>query len=171
MNVTETVYHCHAIVWDMRRTLAHVWPTPNAQDSIRFAATEAGEALDAYLRTRPEFSRNRQRDHDELDEWADCAMMLLTAISPDYIYLGESPLPVSGDPRTRDELVADVTDMLRYRYQSPLFMLRAVGSIAVLPGMHLPTRLRSRLARIRERVAPTHKTVPSTYLGDITPLE
>lgn len=171
MTVTELVYVCHSIVWDMRRTLAHVWPTPNTQDSIRFAATEAGEALDAYLRTRPEFSRNRVRDHDELDEWADCAMMLLTAIGPDYIYLGERPLPVSGDPRTRDDLVADVTDMLRSRYRSPLFMLRSVGSIAVLPDMDLPTRLRRRLARIQARVAPTHETVPSTYLGDITPLE
>lgn len=171
MTLTETVYLCHTIVWDARRELAHVWPTPDRNDALRFAATEAGEAMDAYLRTRREFSRNRHRDHDELDEWADCAMMLLTALGPEYVTIGERPRPITVAPRTRDDLVADVADLLRPRHRSALSMLDAVGSIAVIPDMDLPTRLRSRLARIRDRVVPVPVRAEMNYIGDITPLE
>jgi len=65
----------------MRKNLEGVWPCPNSADSLRYAATESAEAIDAYLRnSRVDDIRNNDRDADIESELADCAMMLLTAM-------------------------------------------------------------------------------------------
>ncbi len=38
------------MVWDFRESAAAWWPTPAERDALRFAFTEAGEAIDAELR-------------------------------------------------------------------------------------------------------------------------
>jgi NTP pyrophosphatase (non-canonical NTP hydrolase) len=58
------------------------WATPDPLNSLRYAFCEAAEAMDAWLRAeRPSDSRNNERQNDVLDELADCAIMLLTAVS------------------------------------------------------------------------------------------
>lgn len=74
----------HAIVWEMRKNLKDYWPCPDPLDSLRYAATESGEAIDAYLRGSRLFDkRNNHRNNSVESELADCAMMLLTAM-PEY---------------------------------------------------------------------------------------
>ena len=68
------------MVWEFRRQMAGYWPTPDTLDAARFAVTEIGEAMDAFLRLDGGYARNRQRDPDVLDELADVAMMTLTAM-------------------------------------------------------------------------------------------
>jgi len=83
---TADITATHAVVWAYRQRLAHLWPTPDPQDSLRFAVTEAGEALDASLRQNPAYARNNHRNMSVEDELADCAMMLVTANGADYSY-------------------------------------------------------------------------------------
>ena len=77
---------CHALVWSFRKEIEPFWATPDPLNSLRYAFTEAAEAMDAWLRqNRPNDSRNNERQNDVLDELADCAIMLLTAVNPDFI--------------------------------------------------------------------------------------
>jgi NTP pyrophosphatase (non-canonical NTP hydrolase) len=74
----------HEMVWSFRREMeaaGGAWQTPPPQDSLRYACTEAGEAMDAWLRAqRPDDGRNTTRQRDLLAELADCAIMLLSAV-------------------------------------------------------------------------------------------
>ena len=74
----------HRIVWRYRNELERVWPTPHRIDCYRFAFTEAGEALDAELRKVPIYARNNDRNMSVPEELADCAMMLCSALPPNY---------------------------------------------------------------------------------------
>ena len=69
----------HRMVWTFREDTQAVFPVPNKQDSLRFAVTEAGEALDAHLRNNGTYKRNQDKDHSEARELAQCLMMLYTA--------------------------------------------------------------------------------------------
>ncbi|GIV81694.1 MAG: hypothetical protein KatS3mg051_1048 [Anaerolineae bacterium] len=71
---------CHELVWQTRHELEEFWPTPSWQHALLFAFTEAGEAVDAYLRQFGHYARNNERDMSVAAELADCAMMLLSAI-------------------------------------------------------------------------------------------
>lgn len=80
---TVAVRSAYETVWAFRDVNAEYWKTPNAQDSMRYAFCEAGEALDARLRAeRKDDARNTERDASEADELADVIIMLLTAIGP-----------------------------------------------------------------------------------------
>ena len=61
----------HRLVWQFREDTADVFPVPSQHDSLRFAVTEAGEALDAHLRNNGTYKRNRDKDHSENRELAD----------------------------------------------------------------------------------------------------
>lgn len=81
----EAAQVIHSNVWHFRRLYEGHWPTPDKIDSLRYAYTEMGEAVDARLRSfRPKDARNRDRKHDEAEELADCLIMLLTALGPDW---------------------------------------------------------------------------------------
>ena len=70
----------HAIVWDFRDEMEGVWPCPNKYDSIRFAVTEAAEAIDADLRENSEYARNHAKDMSKEMELGQCLLMILTAL-------------------------------------------------------------------------------------------
>ena len=72
----------HAMVWQFREDTADVFPVPSQHDSLRFAVTECGEALDAHLRENGTYKRNRDKDHSERSELAQALMMLYTAYGP-----------------------------------------------------------------------------------------
>ncbi len=70
-------------VWEFRKKYEKYWATPDLLWSLRFAFTEIAEAMDAWIRVNSnEFSRNREKDMQVIDELADTAIMLLTALGP-----------------------------------------------------------------------------------------
>jgi hypothetical protein len=56
------------------------WPTPATVPAARFVVSEIGETVDAFLRQDSQYARNRERSPEVLDEMADTAMMILTAM-------------------------------------------------------------------------------------------
>jgi len=78
------IKNLHAIVWNLRRELWDTWLTPSPLDALRFAATEAAEAIDAQMRKDPRWARNHVKDLTVEQELAQCAIMLLTALGPEY---------------------------------------------------------------------------------------
>lgn len=85
----------HGEVWRWRDRMRATWPEPDRLNSLRFAATEAAEAIDATLRADPKYLRNNHKGHDLRGELAQCALMLYTALGPDAatdeIVLAEAP--------------------------------------------------------------------------------
>jgi NTP pyrophosphatase (non-canonical NTP hydrolase) len=80
----STILEIHTAVWDFRRQYNAWWATPNPDDCLRYAFTEAGELMDAYLRSqRPDDARNNVKlveiDHVK-HELADVAIMLVSAM-------------------------------------------------------------------------------------------
>jgi hypothetical protein len=60
-----------------------VWKMPSYNDSLMFAMTEIGESIDAILRQKPEYFRNREfatTGNEVYEEAADVAMMLIKAL-------------------------------------------------------------------------------------------
>lgn len=75
----------HGMVWAVRDDLGDKWPTPNTADSLAYAVTEVGEAIDADLRNRrPDDKRNNDRNVSVQHELAQAAMMLLTALGQEW---------------------------------------------------------------------------------------
>ena len=50
------------------RTATGKWSTPNLHDALSFLVTEVAEALEAYMRTKPEYVRNNPHKRYRLDE-------------------------------------------------------------------------------------------------------
>lgn len=154
----------HKLVWNFRSLAAEYWPTPNPDDALDYAFTEVGEAFDARLREkRPNDKRNRDKDHDRLDEWADCAIMLITALP--------------GDSHEWSGAVLhrwDISDrQLAFRVVHHLFGKGAItvtiGRIGDLPGIDLLARVRNRLIRIMYKHVPAWKWGEFTaVLGELT---
>ncbi len=80
----QTLRNIHCEVWAFRHRNERYWPTPITLDSLRFALTEVAKAIDADLRSIKEYRRNNIREQDITEELADCAIMLATALGPDY---------------------------------------------------------------------------------------
>lgn len=85
MDTTKTLQEAYRMVWNFRKMSEGRWPTPTPRDSALYAVTEIAEAIDARLRLEnPDHVRNNERNEDVLAELADAAIMLLTALGPDY---------------------------------------------------------------------------------------
>lgn len=176
INYAQQVGDSHAIVWRYRDELQDVWPTPPGDDTLRFAYTEAAEAMDAWLRLRGGYARNNDKALSVEDELADCAMMLLTtfAIRPHIFRLAYPDSAIMGDwadlrktPATRYYLLepdpyspVNILHNVAYRIGELLvsrggnphgMILRLVGLIACYPGMDLPARITARLERIKAK--------------------
>lgn len=65
---------------------AGVWVTPPPEDCLAFAVTEAGEAVDAMLRQKPEYARSHDKKVSMEHELGDMAVMLAS-----YLIQGELP--------------------------------------------------------------------------------
>lgn len=163
-DTAKILQQAHAELWAFRDEMGDAWPTPDTLDALRFAVTEAGEALDAWMRAnRPQYARNRERldwDGAVLDELADCAMMLLTAVGPDLPngFIGDWPIPFDWDidwivwqasrrlASGNDPFEREDNELIQFSAR-----LHVVWGIAAYPGMDLLPRLRSRYARIRAK--------------------
>lgn len=100
-------------VSDLREQLGDRWKTqrlPNGRPdpawSLAYAATESAEAIDADMRQRyADDNRNNARNVDVRHELGQCAMMLLTPMSPFDLDVRNSVAEVSSG----DYLQAEVT--------------------------------------------------------------
>jgi NTP pyrophosphatase (non-canonical NTP hydrolase) len=147
-----TISDMHAMVWDLRSRISDKWATPERQDCLRYAFTEAGEAMDAYLReTRAGDSRNTFRQPNVYEELADCVMMLLTALGPEYDEDWEQTCPTDRDlVWTLDEVCGHVGGLLEY--YSPFQTVYVVNMIKVcFGGVNMSEALTARLERIEAK--------------------
>jgi NTP pyrophosphatase (non-canonical NTP hydrolase) len=170
---------CHKLVWDFRREIKDYWATPNPLDSLRYSFTEAAEAMDAWLRAeRPSDSRNNERENDVLDELADTAIMLLTALNFDEIknqtngrYDTEFVFLHAIKPeRHRLEVLssrvanAALSASDDFYETSSVYLgwihdtVMSLGWIASYPEMELKQRIQARLARIAFKHMPLFKS-------------
>jgi NTP pyrophosphatase (non-canonical NTP hydrolase) len=133
------VKQVHEMVWAFREFMEPYWPTPGPADSLRYAFTEAGEAMDAWLRQqRPNDARNNERQPDVLDELADAAIMLCTAeIERPRGYYYPSNRGIDG-------ICLDIA----LAGSSGRHPLQVVASLAEYPDMRLPSRVLGRLRAI-----------------------
>ena len=152
MNITD-IQTLHSLVWSYRNRLSSLWPTPSCADSLAFAFTEIGEAVDAQLRQNPVYNRNHDKNVDVESELADCLIMLLTALGSDtgwiasaeyydvittyYGKLENIALPIAltmADSTTRNILIS-IYSMNVWEWQSDIY-----------------TTVKDRLDRIEKRV-------------------
>lgn len=163
-DTTKVLQQAHAELWAFRDEMGDYWPTPDTLDALRFAVTEAGEALDAWMRAnRPQYARNRERlDYGEavLDELADCAMMLLTAAGCNHAvdtWWNDKPFSWDVDTITKnvvDQLFGFPGDKSKEFTDFADDCVWVTWGIATYPGMDLLPRLQSRYARIRAKNKP-----------------
>jgi|GEM_PF-5839847 len=142
----------HEMVWELRAEIHNTWASPTQTDCLRYAYTEAGEALDAYLRLhRQGDTRNHFKPAVKsrvLAELADCAMMLLSALGPEW---GDDWWD-SDCSKNLDQICGSVGVLLFDRVErNPYEILYIVSSIARYPGMNLEAELAARLAKIRAK--------------------
>jgi len=137
------------LVWRYRDELSGVWPTPPPDHCLAFAVTEAGEAVDAWLRTFPEYARNNHRDHDELDEWADCLLMLISSIPQDSdIWVNVPYLGILSREETAELVVAAWRNGGYWHH-----MRHAIAAVIARIGSQATAlkRLEARLERIKAK--------------------
>jgi hypothetical protein len=73
---------CADLVQTFRAQYSAHWPTPSTADCLRYAITEAGEALSDLLREQqPDHKRNHAHAPDVAGELGDCLIMLLSAFA------------------------------------------------------------------------------------------
>ena len=143
----------HKLVWDTRRELGEAWPTPEPIDALRFALTEAGEAMDAWLRTNPLYRRNNEKTLSVHAELADCAMMLLTALGPeiDVAEMSVEPANLETICLHVANICNDAANYGKLLNHCRWWTCRTVAAIGAYPGMDLPAELTARLARIMQK--------------------
>lgn len=165
--VKATLMASRAAVWDQRDRLLRHRQIPPAHVSLLFAGTELFEAVDAYLRTMKEYTRNSNRNMCELDELADCAMDLFTAIGRDSmppLWMEQdwtdptNPVKIS---HIWPNYVKDINQAIslelhaRTNHLPPTHwhevVWRMLERIATHPGMELTVRLQARLDQIEEK--------------------
>lgn len=184
MKQAVNIAKVHNMVWEFRAVYGELWPTPDRVDALRFAFCESAEAMDAWLRMQPLFNRNRAKDLSVLDELADTAIMLLTALGCDILptKYDEAAWTVEREPVDLDVICGTVT--LAFRCTRKGFawtflervIKEVVGDIALYPGMELETRIARRLDRIRLRVvgqvfAPLPAELKEVVTGYVAGLE
>lgn len=148
----ETMIELRDLIWTYRHRLADRWPTPPPVDALRFAFTEAAEAMDAWLRLQPAYNRNNAKELSVEDELADCMMMLITALGPAW-----QPPALGAYSATLEGICAAVADcMLKAAWGnvgwSKLAEI-AIVKIGCYMDAYPVTLVKARLERIERRVS------------------
>ena len=158
--------HNHHSVWrgvmlvgGIRELIGKQWPTPTPEDTLWFMVTEVGEVIDAVLRKKPEYMRNRPTKSSILQECGDVAMMALTAWQQHRC---------STDWQTLDKLFISVAQPMRWLLRAAVAsvddsvhvcdalanVMRAVNLIA--PRSYWLSELASTLLRNTEKYDGNH---------------
>ncbi len=144
---------CHRLVWAFRKEIEPYWATPDPLNSLRYAFCEAAEAMDAWLRAeRPSDSRNNERQNDVLDELADCAIMLFTAMGQDVNPHRSFKSNSKGDIGFLGYKVAELLNS--WSYSPTTEYIDTIAIISNYPQMELKQRIQGRLARIAFKHMP-----------------
>ena len=152
--MTINLPRMHRLVCQFREDTAAVFPEPGVRDSLRFAVTEAGEALDAHLRTNGEYKRNRDKDHSEHRELAQALFMLYTAYGPRAFYGEWWP----DDNVDIDDVVVDVAMALRFGNAE---IVNAIRTICQYVGPTIEDELTQALDALRAK----HGVTPVTEVA------
>ena len=148
----------HKMVWQLREQIGDSWPTPSPGDCLRYAFTEAGEAMDAWLRCeRPDDARNHHKPVTVVNvkkELADCAMMLLSVLGPTW---NDGAMRRTWEDQWRppievvdlDGICTEVGNLLWC--PTSFGVVYVVKMIVVYPDMNLEEELARRLAKIRNK--------------------
>lgn len=110
----EDIFRMKKSVDDLRLKIEDSWPTPSIFHSILFAFSEMGEAIDALLDEEMLYSRNNPIPKDNvIDELADCAMMILSAV--DIVGINEDYLLKKFDnPLIKNEKITTIAFHISY---------------------------------------------------------
>ena len=154
---------CHRLVWAFRKEIEPYWATPDPLNSLRYAFCEAAESMDAWLRAeRPNDSRNNERQNDVLDELADTAIMLLTAVEEGEPFVHfRDPNGNIYDSSNLERIAKYITECFlsaKQEANSNNKIRVCVWRIANYPGMELKQRIQGRLARIAFKHMPLFKS-------------
>lgn len=148
----ETMIELRGLIWTYRHRLADRWPTPPPVDALRFAFTEAAEAMDAWLRLQPAYNRNNAKVLSVEEELADCILMMVTALGPAW-----QPPVIGGYSATLEGICAAVADCMLKASWGYVGWQKLVEVAIVKIDAYLdadPVELvRARLARIERRVS------------------
>jgi hypothetical protein len=158
-----TPQQLHRAVWTVRAEIGHVWKTPPPLDCLRYAFTEAGEAMDAWLRPpRPGDARNNERDNRVLYELGDCAIML--ASTARVVPAGAWVDFWQSTGVTLDAIACFVGGMLNYTGNSPDYVaVYGLQLIYAYPGFTTDVAL-ARLEQIRAKYSSSETTgQPATW--------
>ena len=159
VEMNATIQELHKLVWEFRREMQDYFPTPNQADSIKFAFTEVGEALDAELRQNPLYKRNNEKAHSVERELTQCAMMLLTAVLPtdmDGVEIMYRQPALNWDV---DDIAFRVGAILGGD-RTIYYILHTVHAIDVM--IDLSTNLPAELDRMRAKHGPAQDTGPAS---------
>ena len=144
----DEVLDAHRIVWQWRERMEDLWPTPSRFMCKVFAGTEAWEAVDAWTRSLDGYARNRATGKDEMEEWADCAMMVLSA----YRWPKDVPLDIMGV--TSDRLyLADMVSRWVVATMDIDYEAHLAGDILHSINGKLEWKMASMVSRRLERIA------------------
>jgi len=132
------------------------WKTPSVIDCLRFAVCEAAESLDAWLREKGGYARNRENGHTVHSELAQCALMLLTALGE----IGVGFQPKKSIPVDLDTIVVETAAALAQANAGTWHwpVLRCLRGIAAYPGMDLAVELDKAMEQIRRKHDVRHCT-------------
>lgn len=153
---TEQMQELHQRVWTFRASMADVWPTPSPIDAAAFAVTEAGEAIDAELRTRGGYARNNAKEPDLFGELADWALMLLTTLGPNYKIDRWASHVKPTLPAMNYETALVYWSLSEDIANIASNITGILYAIAAYPGMDLAAELDKRMARIAAKHGRTY---------------
>lgn len=158
-----TLVEAAELVWRFREQWQAVWKTPSAQESLRYAYHEMGEAVSDLLReTRDDF-RNRDRQPQVAVELADVAIMLITALGPEYEYTEDVALPEGWADLEQwaafDRLCGELGLLLSMDFTTPAVyqppvrqLLAVVDHLLNQRGRTLAVQVESKMKLIKERI-------------------
>ena len=162
MNIDE-LKAMHRSLWEFRREISPYWPTPNREDSLAFAFTEAGEVVDAQLRENSTYKRNNDKEHTVERELAQCVMMLLTAAPEDFDEWKHNGAPRFFIPTSQWEVKVIISRITQHYVDTIVDywqLLRTVGGISTI--IDLPTELEKELNRMRNKHLPKPDDGPAS---------
>lgn len=134
MTLTDTIQQTYTDVWQWRGRSAAWFVIPDTSDALAFAVTEAGEAVDAWLREigpGKGYKRNHAKAGQMWDELGDCFFMCATALGPGCEYwnyaVGFHTTPRSLARTTK--LLADAWEAFTDEQRNPITCAFAISGV------------------------------------------
>ena len=162
------ILQVHRLTWAFRSEpeISQSWATPPRNDSLAYAVTEVGEAVDAHLKAgRPGDLRRVRQGHETESELAMAAVMLLTAFG-DTVPVAAVALDLPAMDADRAIVLASIAKFAACAWcnasmQRP-WQYDAIGALTLIERMlgdELVTRCTANFNHIRNRVRDDRERV------------